>query len=49
MEVHHVDPRRGAGYAAGCHHHLDLLETLCRACHVAVTNEQRRSCDTVRA
>mgnify|MGYP003950296153 CR=1 FL=1 len=42
LEVHHVDPRRGQGYAAGCHHHLDLLETLCHACHVEVTNVQRR-------
>ena len=42
MEVHHVDPRRGRGYASGCHHHLDLLETLCHPCHVAVTNAQRQ-------
>jgi 5-methylcytosine-specific restriction endonuclease McrA len=42
MEVHHVEPRRGRGYAAGCHHHLDMLETLCRPCHVAMTNAQRR-------
>jgi 5-methylcytosine-specific restriction endonuclease McrA len=43
LQVHHIDPRRGAGYAAGCHHHLDLLETLCHACHVEVTNVQRRT------
>jgi 5-methylcytosine-specific restriction endonuclease McrA len=42
MQVHHVDPRRGAGYAAGCHHHHDLLETLCQPCHVVETNAQRR-------
>ena len=41
LEVHHVEPRRGRGYGAGCHHHLDLLETLCHGCHVAETNAQR--------
>jgi hypothetical protein len=41
LEVHHIDPRCGQGYAAGCHHHLDLLETLCHRCHVGVTNAQR--------
>lgn len=41
LEVNHVVPRRGAGYHAGCHHHLDVLETLCHRCHVAATNVQR--------
>ncbi len=43
LEVHHVEPRRGRGYGAGCHHHLDLLETLCHRCHVAETNAQRQA------
>jgi 5-methylcytosine-specific restriction endonuclease McrA len=42
LEVHHVEPRRGRGYRSGCHHHVDMLETLCYACHVAETNAQRR-------
>jgi hypothetical protein len=42
MEVNHVEPRRGAGYDPGCHHHLDGLETLCHRCHVAVTVVQLR-------
>ncbi|MCW2920597.1 MAG: hypothetical protein JWL76_471 [Thermoleophilia bacterium] len=41
LEVNHIEPRRGQGYRAGCHHHVDLLETLCRTCHVAVTHSQR--------
>lgn len=42
VEVNHIVPRVGAGYWSGCHHHLDLLETLCHHCHVAVTTDQRR-------
>jgi 5-methylcytosine-specific restriction endonuclease McrA len=42
LEVHHVDPRLGQGYGAGCHHHVDMLLTLCHRCHVAETNAQRR-------
>jgi 5-methylcytosine-specific restriction endonuclease McrA len=42
LEVNHLHPRRGRGYAIGCHHHLDLLETLCRVCHVEETARQRR-------
>ncbi len=41
VEVNHVEPRRGAGYGSGCHHHLDGLETLCHRHHVAVTAAQR--------
>lgn len=41
LEVNHIEPRRGEGYAAGCHHHLDNLETLCHPCHVEVTTAQR--------
>lgn len=44
LEVHHVEPRLGAGYGAGCHHHLVNLETLCRRHHLEVTLAQRRSC-----
>lgn len=42
LEVNHTRPRRGQGYPTGCHHHLDLLETLCRACHASETARQRR-------
>lgn len=42
LEVHHVVARSGRGYGAGCHHHLDGLETLCHGCHAAVTAEQQR-------
>jgi len=42
LEVNHKDPRKGAGYLNGCHHHLDGLETLCHACHVAETTRQLR-------
>lgn len=41
LEVNHRVPRRGGGYQAGCHHHLDQLETLCHPCHVAETNQQQ--------
>lgn len=42
LEVNHIVPRNGAGYDQGCHHHLDLLETLCHPCHVAETTRQIR-------
>jgi len=42
LEVNHIVPRRGGGYANGCHHHQDGLETLCRECHVRVTTAQLR-------
>ncbi|MCU1676500.1 MAG: hypothetical protein JWM93_1258 [Frankiales bacterium] len=41
LEINHIDPRNGGGYADGCAHHADNLEALCREHHVAVTNEQR--------
>lgn len=41
IEVNHIEPRRGEGYAAGCHNHLENLETLCHDCHVEVTTAQR--------
>ena len=40
LEVNHIEPRKGAGYGPGCHHHLDGLETLCHACHLEVTAAQ---------
>lgn len=40
-EVNHIEPRRGQGYASGCHNHLDNLETLCHDCHVRVTANQQ--------
>lgn len=42
LEVNHIEPRKGAGYNNGCHHHADGLETLCKPCHVEVTKEQLR-------
>lgn len=41
-EVNHRDPLVGRGYHQGCHHHLDGLERLCHACHVAETTRQAR-------
>ncbi len=46
LEVNHRVPRRGRGYHAGCHHHLDGLETLCHRCHVAETNAQQGAART---
>lgn len=43
LEVNHVVPRVGKGYGFGCAHHQDNLEVLCHACHVKVTNRQRRA------
>lgn len=40
LEVNHTTPREGRGYGWGCAHHLDGLETLCKAHHRIVTNEQ---------
>ncbi len=41
LEVNHIIPLNGRGYKWGCVHHLANLETLCHACHVVVTREQR--------
>lgn len=41
LEVHHVVAREGCGYGAGCHHHLDGLETLCHRCHAVTTAQQQ--------
>ena len=41
-EVNHVEPRNGAGYGAGCHHHQTNLQVLCHGCHVAETTRQTR-------
>ena len=41
-EVNHVDPRTGAGYGDGCHHHQTNLQVLCRPCHIAETTRQTR-------
>jgi len=43
LEVNHIVPRRGGGYHAGCHHHLDGLETLCHRCHATVTAHQQQA------
>jgi Zn ribbon nucleic-acid-binding protein len=42
LEVNHKVQVFGRHSASGCHHHLDILETLCHSCHLEVTNEQRR-------
>lgn len=44
LEVHHVFPRgRAKGKdPSGCHHHLSLLVTLCRQCHLRETKRERR-------
>jgi hypothetical protein len=41
LEVNHIDPRNGGGYADSCAHHADNLEALCHLHHVEVTNAQR--------
>jgi 5-methylcytosine-specific restriction endonuclease McrA len=41
-EVNHVEPRAGAGYDDGCHHHQTNLQVLCHGCHVAETTRQIR-------
>ncbi len=43
LEVNHIVPREGKGMTAGCHHHLDNLQTLCHTCHVKVTNQQSQA------
>ncbi len=37
LEVNHIVPALGAHGALSCLHHLDNLETLCVACHLAFT------------
>jgi len=47
--VNHINPRNGAGYGPGCHHHLNPdqygvggLEVLCHAHHAEVTAAQAK-------
>lgn len=42
LEVNHILPLVGRGYAWGCLNHLAGIETLCHDCHVRETNRQRR-------
>ena len=42
MEVNHQVPCRGKHGTLSCDHHLDNLETLCVACHRAVTSTDRK-------
>lgn len=44
LEVNHIHALADQGikgYAFGCHHHQDNLETLCRPHHVSITKAQR--------
>ena len=40
LEVNHIEPLVGAGYATSCAHHAENLEVLCRSCHQGVTKDQ---------
>jgi 5-methylcytosine-specific restriction endonuclease McrA len=40
LEVNHVEPRVGRGYAAGCWNHQSNLQVLCHNCHVKETKRQ---------
>lgn len=40
LEVNHKDPVLGKHARAGCWHHLDGVETLCRPCHLDETARQ---------
>ena len=41
-EVNHIEPCVGKHGVWGCHHHEENLEVLCRPCHLAETNTQRK-------
>ena len=41
LEVNHIKPLVGRGYHAGCVHHLDNLETVCKVHHTEITKMQR--------
>ncbi|CAN5509475.1 hypothetical protein BH20ACT2_BH20ACT2_07770 [soil metagenome] len=43
LEVHHRVARAGAGYGAGCHHHLDGLVVLCHRHHAEITAAAREA------
>lgn len=40
IEVNHIVPLVGKGYAPSCMHHQDNLEVLCHEDHLAVTKQQ---------
>jgi hypothetical protein len=40
LEVNHLTPIMGRHNQTGCHHHVDLLETLCHDCHLKETARQ---------
>lgn len=40
LEVNHIVPLVGSGYAKSCAHHLGGLEILCHRCHLEVTKSQ---------
>jgi HNH endonuclease len=43
LEVNHIVPCVGQHGVLSCAHHLNNLETLCPACHRALTSAQQRS------
>lgn len=47
VEVDHIVPRKGRGYARGCSHHHDNLQTLCHAHHVEKTTADQARPGTV--
>lgn len=42
LEVNHVVPVAGDRRSYDCQNHQDNLQVVCRPCHVAITNQQRR-------
>ncbi|HEX9551181.1 MAG TPA: HNH endonuclease [Candidatus Limnocylindrales bacterium] len=41
LEVNHIEPLAGAYRGVTCSNHLENLEVLCHACHLATTDAQR--------
>lgn len=45
LEVDHIEPRRGGGYATGCWHHQDGLQVLCSAHHREKTRRDSKDAE----